>query len=378
MFASALSVHPDARVALGEVLGEVYERIGAEPDLAVIFLTEAHVGAAGHIARTVQELLAPKAFIGTSASAVLGGGQGIENRPGLVLWAARTRHAVRPFALRATVDGDDVRLTGLDPSDLDGAPTMLLLADPFSFPAQDFLDGMTRGHPGVAVVGGLASAARSPGGNVMVLGGEIQRSGAVGVLLDAAESVEPVVSQGCRPIGAPFTVTRASGNLVEEIAGRPALERLRQIVAELDDTDRALVATGLHVGIVADEHRYDFGRGDFLIRGVLGADQSGGAIAVSDIVEVGTTIQFQVRDPATAGDDLRLLLLGHPSDAALVFTCNGRGTSMFGDPHHDAQIVEDHLGHAPIAGMFCAGEFGPVGRRNALHGFTAAVALFRN
>ncbi|MEZ5256011.1 MAG: FIST C-terminal domain-containing protein [Ilumatobacteraceae bacterium] len=171
-------------------------------------------------------------------------------------------------------------------------------------------------------------------------------------------------------------MTAASGTMLRELAGKPALQRVQEVLRSLDDTDRELAAAGLQLGIVTDQRRLDFSRGDFLIRGVLGADRETGALAVGDQVELGDVVQLQVRDPATAGDDLRLLLMGHEASGALVFTCNGRGASMFGDAHHDADIVHEHLGRSASAGMFCAGEIGPVGGRNAVHAFTASVALF--
>ena len=375
-FASATSVHPDPRVAVGEVVGEVLERNGAAPDLAVLFFTEHHLPAAHEIAATIRTLLEPGCFIGASGSAVVGGDQGIEDRPGLVLWTARLGGRVTAFQLAAVADGDAVRIAGLDQELAAASRTMLLLADPFSFPADEFLVGLAFDHAHLAVIGGFASAARGPGRNRLVVDGRLVTAGAVGVLLDDAASPDTVVSQGCRPIGQPFTVTAATDNLIRELAGRPALQRLAETVDALEPDDRQLAAQGLHCGIVVNEHQLDFHRGDFLIRGVLGADRSSGAVAVGDVVPVGATVQFQVRDPATAGDDLRLLLSGHDAGGALMFTCNGRGAHMFGDSHHDARIVSDHLGAAPLAGMFCAGELGPVGRRNAMHGFTASIALF--
>jgi small ligand-binding sensory domain FIST len=209
----------------------------------------------------------------------------------------------------------------------------------------------------------------------------VARHGAVGVLLGTDAAPSTVVSQGCRPIGRPYTVTKSSGHVIFELGGKPALERLIEMIEHLPDDDKALAAAGLHCGIVADEHKLDFDRGDFLIRGVIGADRKAKAVAVGDEVPVGATIQFQVRDAATAGQDLSLLLEDEVSQqaptGALVFTCNGRGASMFGDADHDARIVVDHVGPA-VAGMFCAGEIGPVAGRNALHGFTASIALFHD
>ena len=138
-----------------------------------------------------------------------------------------------------------------------------------------------------------------------------------------------------------------------------------------------LAQRGLHCGIVANESHLDYRRGDFLIRGVLGAVQERGAVAIGDTATVGSIVQFQVRDGASADEDLRELLTGERASAALVFTCNGRGVSLFGEPHHDAELVSRLLDTGSVGGMFCAGEFGPIGARNALHGFTASIALFR-
>jgi small ligand-binding sensory domain FIST len=189
-----------------------------------------------------------------------------------------------------------------------------------------------------------------------------------------------VVSQGCRPFGHPLVVTRAEGNVIFELAGRPALERLvAQAHESLSEEEvRLLESGGLHLGRVIDEHREQFGRGDFLVRNVVGADRGSGAIAVGDVVPVGTTVQFHLRDAQTADEDLRALLHGRHADAALLFTCNGRGTRLFEAPDHDVATLTDELGRVPVAGFFAAGELGPVGQRNFVHGFTASIALLRD
>jgi len=112
------------------------------------------------------------------------------------------------------------------------------------------------------------------------------------------------------------------------------------------------------------------------VRNLLGADQSTGSLAVGEVVDVGQTVQFHVRDAAAADEDLRHLLNGVAGDGALMFTCNGRGTNMFSQPGHDASVIEELLGSVPLSGAFCAGEIGPVGGHNFFHGFTASVAVF--
>jgi small ligand-binding sensory domain FIST len=188
------------------------------------------------------------------------------------------------------------------------------------------------------------------------------------------------VSQGCRPIGRPFIITKSRENLIIELGGRPALARLREIYGELDEGDRDLVRSSLHIGRAASEYRDTFRRGDFLVRNVVGADPDSEVIAVGDLVRTGQTVQFHVRDAASADEDLRELL-GNHADAprpagALVFTCNGRGSRLFAEPSHDAKCLQDCLGPIPAAGFFAQGEIGPIGDRTFLHGFTASIALF--
>jgi small ligand-binding sensory domain FIST len=375
-FAAALSEHPSGAHAVGEVVGTVLESLGEGPDLAVVFVTEAHGGALEDIAGVVRSALRPGVLLGATAVSVLGGAREVEEHPGVSLWAARLPVPAVAVRLEAVTADDGLAVVGM-PEAAGEAGTLVLVPDPFSFPADSLLDRLADLAPGLKVVGGMASAARGPGGNRLVLDDRVFTDGAVGALLDRSVRVDTVVSQGCRPIGQPLTVTRAERNVVYELAGRPALERLRETIAALAPEDRELAATGIHLGRVIDERAVDFARGDFLIRAVLGADRGVGAIAVGDQVEVGSTVQFQVRDAASADEDLRALLAGRSADGALVFTCNGRGMGLFGVPDHDAGVVADHLSSAAAnAGMFCAGELGPVGGRSFVHGYTASVALF--
>jgi small ligand-binding sensory domain FIST len=186
-----------------------------------------------------------------------------------------------------------------------------------------------------------------------------------------------VVSQGCRPIGAPLTVTAADRNRILALAGMPAAERLQQLLQQATPAERELLRRGgLHIGLVVDEVRDDYGPGDFLIRGVLDIDTEAGSVTVGDLVPVGQTVQFHVRDATTADADLATRLDGiGPAAGSLLFTCNGRGQHLFGVPDHDVTAVERQLGGA-VAGAFCAGEIGPVVRRSFLHGFTASLTVF--
>ncbi len=374
-FAAAVSQHPVAATAIGEVVGEVLDGVGVAPDLAMLFVTAPHLRAVGDFVDVVRAALAPRVLLGATAMSVVGGHEEIEEVPAVTLWAGRVG-AVRGLRLDAFRDADGWAITGL-PRDIGDVPrTLVLLADPSTFPTDAFVRQVSATAPLLTVVGGLASAGTRQSANRLVLDGLLLDDGAVAVLLDDADT-DVVVSQGCRPIGDPYTVTRSEGSFLHELGGRSALDRLQQMIDAATPEERLLLSRGVHLGIVVDEQREQFGRGDFLVRNVLGAQKSTGAIAIGDLVQPGTTVQFQVRDAASADDDLRALLDGHHAASALVFTCNGRGMGLFGDPHHDAALVSATVRGGAVGGMFCAGEIGPIGGRTFLHGFTASILLLR-
>jgi small ligand-binding sensory domain FIST len=363
--------------AVGEAAGQVLEQLeGDDPDLVVCFVSPHFVGAFEDLAFALGNLLEPDVLLGVTAVAVIGGAHEIEEGPAVSVFAAVLPGSrLTPVLLALEQSADGPRIAGWP--DLDHDPsTLLLVTDPFSFPTDGFLRTLDAAYPGLQVIGGAASAANGPGGNRLLLDGRVGASGAIGVLLDGVD-VRTVVSQGCRPLGRPYVVTRAERNRVEELAGRSALERLQDCATSASDEDRGLMRSGLHLGLVVDEHQVEFGRGDFLVRNVVGADPQTGALVVGDEVAVGQTVQFHVRDAAAADEDLLELLAEHDARAALLFTCNGRGRRFFGVADHDAGTIDRLLGPIPLAGALCAGEIGPVGGHNFVHGYTATIALFR-
>jgi small ligand-binding sensory domain FIST len=255
--------------------------------------------------------------------------------------------------------------------------------DPFTTPLTDFLGLLDAHVPGVPLIGGMASSGRQPGQNILVRNDQVFSDGFVGLSLAGPVEIETVVSQGCRPIGSTLVITKAHENVIEQLGGRPALKALSETVESLDAADRALLSNGLLIGRAISEYRESFGPGDFLVRNLMGVDQNTGAIAVTDYVRVGQTVQFHVRDAATASEDLSLLLASQqsenarPAAGALLFSCNGRGTRMFDSPCHDISTARSAMPQTPVAGFFAAGELGPVGGKNFVHGHTASLALIR-
>jgi small ligand-binding sensory domain FIST len=266
-----------------------------------------------------------------------------------------------------------------DLAEADGA---LMLADPATFPTDAVLRFLAESAPTVPLLGGLTSARTLDGGTVLLCGDTVYEDGAVGVRLDGVEII-PCVSQGATPLGPELTITSAENNIIRELAGRPALEKLRETIEALPADDLRLVRGGLLMGIVVEGNKPEYVQGDFLVRGLVGADPSTGEVALAADVHAGQVVRLHARDAASADRDLRdalgvrmRALGGRTPAGALVFSCTGRGRGMFGTADHDAEVVDDGLGGAPAAGFFAAGEIGPVGGHPFLHSFTATLAVF--
>ncbi|WP_231498325.1 FIST signal transduction protein [Pseudonocardia halophobica] len=383
IFGDGLAVGPDLRGAAEVATAEALAGFeGRAPDLLVVFVATGRGGdpdAAAAAAVRAMEMAGARAAIGTTAHGVIADGRGVEQEPSVSVFAAALPGVpLDTFRLGARRSSGGIEVTGTPPAAAAAAAeAAILLVDPFSFPVGGYLERSAELLPGLPLMGGLASVGAAPGGNRLVLDGEVLDGGAAGVLIGRGAGVRTVVSQGCRPIGPPMIVTAAEANLLLELAGEQAYAKLGAIVQALPPEERHQAAQALHLGVAMDEYADEHGRGDFLIRGVMGIDPEAGAVAVGDVVEVGRTVRFQVRDAAGAGEDLAHLLDDLPQvRGALLFSCNGRGAGMFPDADHDPRIVRTELGEIPVAGFFAAGEIGPVGGRNHLHSFTASVLAF--
>jgi small ligand-binding sensory domain FIST len=224
----------------------------------------------------------------------------------------------------------------------------------------------------------MSSGASCPRESPIIFDGQTLRHGLCGVALWGNAQIDCVVSQGCRPIGRPWIITEGHCNVIERLGGHKPLHVLRELIETCSEEDRELIRRGLLIGLAISENKPRFRRGDFLIRNLLRIDRDSHEIEVNDYIRIGTTVQFHVRDAASANEDLTEMLASAPTDAAgaLLFSCNGRGRRLFDEPHHDAAAVARNC-KSPVAGLFCAGEIGPVGHRNFLHGHTASIGLFR-
>jgi small ligand-binding sensory domain FIST len=376
--AAGVSTEADAAAAAREAARLAAAEVGEEPDLAFLFLSSAHLELAAEAAEAVRAALSPAHLVGCVAQGVVGRDREVEEGPGVAVWAASLpTAAIETFHAEPVEVEGRLAVTGFPR--LESADLVVLLVDPFSLPAAALLERLNEEAPGLPLVGGIAVGGPPPQTGTLIRDGDLVSQGAVGAVLSGVP-VKTVVSQGCAPIGHDAVITRAEGNVVLELAGKPALTRLQEELAALPPETQALAAQGLLAGLVIDENLPEYGRGDYLMRGLLGADEGTGSLALGDRVRTGQTLRFHVRDEHSADEDLRESLArelaGAKAAGTLLFTCNGRGSHMFSEPDHDARVVTETLGSEALAGFFCGGEIGPVGGRSFLHGFTATMAVF--
>jgi len=376
---SGFSTDMDAARAAAEAASEATAAFPDEhPDLVFAFFSNDHRDSAEEVSTALRERFPLAVVIGSGAEGIVAGPHELEAGPAVSVWAAVLPDtSIVPFALDFLEAGDGVAEYVGWPDGMDPDATVVMMCDPFSFPAGHLLSKMNEEAPGMLVVGGVASGVHAEGEARLLLNVEVRTGGAVCAGISGRVRVRPLVSQGCRPIGRPATITRADRNMIFELAGGRPVERINEIWTHGSPRHRALMQNGLFLGRVVDEYKTDFAAGDFVVRNVVGADAETGVVAVGDVVGVGETVQFHIRDPEAADEALLDLLtsLDVAPAGALLFTCNGRGSNMFDEPDHDAAMVSKVLG-TPLAGFFANGELGPIGSRNFWHSFTASLAVF--
>jgi small ligand-binding sensory domain FIST len=388
-WASALCEEADPAGAIEMAAAGALEALGGvPPDLAFLFCATTYGPAYDRVAWQLRDLLPGALIVGCTAQAVIGGGHEVEGRPALSLTLARLP-GVSLAPIRVGGDGfprgaDSWREHFELPPE--GAPHFVLLADPWTCDAERLVAQLGADFAESTIVGGLASGAAQPGGNALFLADRVHGEGLVGVALQGDVAVDTIVAQGCRPIGHPLFVTSTREALLTGLDGRPPLEAVQALFEASPPRDRALIQSSLFLGIEMRPDLAHYGRGDFLVRNVVGVDPRTGSMAIAAPLREGQVVQFHVRDAETSAEDLEQRLDAYRRDeldratpaGALLFSCLGRGARLYGVPNHDSDAFRRHVGAVPIGGFFCNGEIGPVDARPFLHGYTSAFGLFRS
>lgn len=358
---------------------------GLVPDAVIVFASAQLADDLPKISEAVWHHAGSMIVVGCASSGIIGRGIELEEEPAISLVALHLPGAVlRPVRftqgmLEEAQEGALAERIGVDPAIVNG---WFVLADPFKMDGALLVDRLNAAYPGLPVIGGLLAPSPGQRQTWVLLNGQTYADGGVGLSIGGAFDLMPIVSQGCEPIGEPWTITAVDDKWIGTISNRPALQMLTETLATLPIDMQHEAQNHLVAGLAANEYRETFGRGDFLIRNIIGIRRETGEIAIGARPRVGQTIQFQLRDAATADLDLtatlleaQLRLAGREPVAGLLANCNGRGTGMFGTASHDATAIERRFPGLPLGGLIAAGEIGPVGSKTFIHGFTSSLGL---
>jgi hypothetical protein len=238
----------------------------------------------------------------------------------------------------------------------------IVLADAFAADPQRTAEAISRALPdGVVVVGG-GSARAEIGISVptyQFCDDRVAEDGVALLLFSGDLAVSAAVGTGWRPLGARGTVTAARGGLIESIDGRPANEFLAPYI---DVFGPAAFGNPLTVIKPDAERTY--------LRALISSDPATGAVRVHGGVPVGAVVQL-----TTAGTDdildgtrdavtraLHDFPPGARPEAALMFSCMVRKYLLGTRTKVEAEMAREALGPSvSLAGLYCAGEIGPVG-----------------
>ncbi|MEL6855295.1 MAG: FIST N-terminal domain-containing protein [Cyanobacteria bacterium J06607_13] len=409
-WASAISTSASLEAAVDEVVRQATSQLGAQPDLALVFVSVAFASEYVRLMPLLQEKLPVAHLVGCSGSGVIGMDDGfpaeVEEGPALSITLAHL----------PDVEIESFHLTAADLPDLDSPPqawseligvaptarpSFVLMADPFSSGTSELLQGMDYAYPGATKVGGLAGIESFSKNSGLFCNGKLYREGIVGVALSGEIVLEAIVAQGCRPIGELYRVSEGDRNVMLKLEpdgaadalteAQTPLEILQNIFQEMDEEERELAQNALFVGVAQSGFKPSLTRRDFLIRNLVGVDPRNGAIAVADKIRPGMRVQFHMRDAQTSEEDLEAMLrryrvesmenklgsenAGSSPVGALLFSCTGRGEGLYDEPNFDSDLFEKYLGPLPVGGFFCNGEIGPVGGATFLHGFTSVFGI---
>jgi small ligand-binding sensory domain FIST len=355
--------------------------------LGLVFVHPRFFSNAPQLLELIQVHARVPLLAGCSSTGLIAGTQEREDEPGIALALyhlpgadLKAYHFRQENLEEATGPGYWHMETGLTAEQTNG---WLVFADPFNMDAENWLQSWDEAYKPLPILGGLASGNHSEQRTQVYLNGEVHEEGGVAISVGGGISLAGVISQGCTPIGQPWTITKAERNFIQEIGNRPAYEVLAETVSRLSTEEQTKSRGNLFIGLVVNEYLDEFHRGDFLIRNLIGADPKTGVLAVGALPRIGQTIQFQRRDAEAGTEDVTLLLKraheelqGKSVYGGCLCSCNGRGRRLFGKPNHDASHVQAEFGPIGLAGFFCNGEIGPVGEKSFLHGYTASLALF--
>lgn len=384
-WASALSENTDAAKAVAECARAVADGKSGPPDIAFLFPSAHHAESYENLPQLLYKELGQKHLLGCSGGGIIGAGKEVERKAALSVVAGWLPGAeVRVFHVtQETMPSPDAsprawrEWVGVG----EPRPDFLLLSEPFSLDPEEFVQGLDYAFPKSVKIGGLASGGSEPEANALFVEGRCHRRGAVGAAFWGDIAIDPIVTQGCRPIGIPMQVTACEKNVIVELDGKRTVRVMEELLHALGDDDKKLARNSLFIGLLGDPMKTNAGGGDYLIRNLIGIDPDKGVLAIGAMVRPGQTVQFHLRDRKASAADLDSRLARYDARGgaagAVLFSCLGRGQGLYRKSNHDSDAFRAKVGPLPIGGIFCNGEIGPVDGTTYLHGYTSCFGIFR-
>lgn len=383
---SVISENADTNKAVAECARMAMEGQATPPDLAIMFSSSHHSERYEDLPDLLYKELGQKHLIGCSGGGIIGAGKEVERKPALSVMAGwlpgghmKVFHITQetmpspdqsPRAWREWVGVPDPKAD------------FLIFTDPFTIDPEECVQGLDYAYPKSTKIGGLASGGMEPETNMLFADGRFHKRGGVGAAFWGDITIDPIVTQGCRPIGVPMQVTDCDKNILIELEGKRTMKVLEELLRNLGEDDKKLARNSLFIGLLSDPMKTNAGGGDYLIRNLVGIDPEKGVLAVGATLRKGQTIQFHLRDRKTSAADIEARLTryaGAESGAvgALMFSCLGRGQSLYRKPNFDTSVFHAKLGPVALGGFFANGEIGPVDGVTYLHGYTSCFGIFR-
>jgi small ligand-binding sensory domain FIST len=392
---TALSRNPALEGAVAELAADLrHGGARSEADLALVFCSTAYASDLQRLLPLLRQAIPCRHWLGCAGGGVVGTdrdgtAQELEHQPAIsVTLLTLPGCQLQPFHLEPgrlpDLDGPSQQWVDWVGATAEDGHSMLLFVDPGCPAINDLISGLDYAYPAAAKVGGIAAQHSANHGSLLL--GDQVLDGAVGCLIGGAWRLDPVVAQGCRPIGPVFEIEQAERNVVQRLSsgsrqGTP-VACLQAILETLTPQERELVRHSLFLGVARNS--FQLGSGGkpteepaFLVRNLIGVDPRTGSVAVGERLRVGQQVQFQLRDADASRQEQHQLLQGQQRRqaeplAALLFACLGRGAGLYGQANGDVGVCRELFETVPVAGAFCNGEIGPVGGASHLHGYTAS------
>ena len=355
----------------------------AKADLAIVFATINYQTEYEQLHQAVQANSSCDELIGCSGMSVLTSGGEFEEEPAIAVMVLRSEQlSAVSFSAKGTESEVGEQIQENIQSAMQDDSLLIIFPDIRAVNPAELVKQI--GHDGTAlpVVGAAVSGDATGAEMYHWKDAQATEGGATGVLLSGNFNTEIGVAQGCQPIGKPREVTKADGQIIFELDGEPALENFKGTLQLLTQEDIRRSGGTVFVGIAMDDTNKNPTRGDFLIRNLIGINEEHAALAISEEVKTGQLVQFHLRNPAAAAEEIQAIVAQlaektrEQSPAfGLYFNCLGRGKGLYGVTNHDINIIQDQFPGLPVIGFFGNSEFAPIGGHNFAHTYTGVFVL---